>query len=670
MRPRKVAGIFAKITFQFALALMPFGGFPVSAQVVITPSTPPVVNQRATFKFTANTTVIWSCPGCAGTIDPDGTYHAPQNVKSQQSYGGYQLLPNDHIYNTRIDSLPVNLNSAAWIAGAGTVGLGYLETSFPINYCTTTTCPPQNMFFYYTPTNNGSYEVPQYPQARIEGGWFSAMANQGSIDHHLWSIDTITGTFTEFYQYVPTGNIAGCSNCNSDSGLAYLPSTYTLPANGSTDAAGLYVMPLVLKLQEMEQAVATGGTINHALRFTLQNGYIKSNSLIWPATATTSAGGGVVPYGARFRLKSSFNISSFSPIAQILLTQLKQYGLILADGGTGWATQPELTYWPQAFLDAFNEIGAANIKPTSFEAVDESGLMVSPLSGATTLSETVVATGIANPSLTARQQVVLTGVTLNLPKDELYIQAGSGPQMLIAYIHGSSNGGITWTMSPALGTLDSSTGLFTPPASVSTAMVTTVTATSNADPTVAATETITIYPAGPIRLVFGQQSPYTDTNGNVWQNQTGGDMGPQCIYDDGGSWPNTPDITLYEKRCQAGDLRFDISVPNGSYNVTGLFTESDPAVTGPTQRLFNIESEGKVVVTNYDIFAAAGGSHLPVNNTVSATVTNGMLSYVLRYLGKKGTRISALQIVPISLIGTNPNGPPAPPPDLSIINVK
>ena len=331
---------------------------------------------------------------------------------------------------------------------------------------------------------------------------------KSGIDHdHLWSIDTMTGTFTEFYQYVPTGNIAGCSNCNSDSGLTYLPSTYTLPANGSTDAAGLYVMPLVLKLQEMEQAVATGGTINHALRFTLQNGYIKFNSLIWPATATTSAGGGVVPYGARFRLKSSFNISSFSPIAQILLTQLKQYGLILADGGTGWATQPELTYWPQAFFDAFNEIGAANIKPTSFEAVDESGLMVSPLSGATTLSETVVATGIANPSLTARQQVVLTGVTLNLPKDELYIQAGSRPQMLIAYIHGSSNGGITWTMSPRIGTLDSSTGLFTPPASVSTAMVTTVTATSNADPTVAATETITIYPAGPIRLVFGNNRP-------------------------------------------------------------------------------------------------------------------------------------------------------------------
>ena len=40
--------------------------------------------------------------------------------------------------------------------------------------------------------------------------------------------------------------------------------------------------------------------------------------------------------GARFRLKASFDISSFSPANQVILTALKQYGMILADNGSAW----------------------------------------------------------------------------------------------------------------------------------------------------------------------------------------------------------------------------------------------------------------------------------------------------------------------------------------------
>src|SRR5580693_7850602 len=106
-------------------ALIVLGGLPALAQVAITPSTPPTVNQGTTFKFMANTAVSWSCPGCAGSIDADGTYHAPQSVKAQQSFGGFQVLPNNHILNTRIDSLPVNASSTAWIAGAGAIQVNY-----------------------------------------------------------------------------------------------------------------------------------------------------------------------------------------------------------------------------------------------------------------------------------------------------------------------------------------------------------------------------------------------------------------------------------------------------------------------------------------------------------------------------------------------------------------
>ena len=667
--------IRVKFGYLIAIALVLLSGIPATAQVVITPSTPPAVNQGTTFKFTANTAVVWSCPGCAGTIDADGTYHAPQSVKAQQSYGGYQVLPNNHILNTRIDSLPVNASSATWIAGAGTVPINYLASN-PINYVNPST-PTQNMVFLYTSANNGPFQVPAYPGARIESGWLTPPFS--GVDRHLFAIETTSGIFQEMYNYYAAGQgvSEGCAMCTSQSGIRYSNSSYSLPANGSTDAAGLYIMPLTMHLQELERAVGTGGTINHALRFTLQNGYICNSSTanacggnaagtrhVWPATSEAFAGGGVVPYGARFRLKSSFNISNFSPIAQILLTQLKQYGIILADGGYGWQITTEDTRWPDIYKAAFDEIAGANIGPSNFEAVDESGLEISPSSGMTPTGETVIATSASNPSLSAKQQVVLTGVTINLPKDAVYIQAGASSQQIIAFIHGSSNTGVSWSMNPAVGTLTAG-GTYTPPANVTATTTTTVTATSAADGSVAATMAVSILPAGTMRIILGQNTPFTDTKGNVWQGRTVDDAahGP---YDNGGTWPNVPDITLYKvPDLSYNDIRFDITVPNGTYQITGKFAETEAVAAG--FRLMDLEAQGKIVYPNVDIVASAGGVNKPVDFTLPATVTNGSLSFVVRHVTGDFTLISALQIVPTSLSSTGTPGPTQPPPSLGVV---
>ncbi len=642
---------------QFALFLILLCGLSASAQVTIAPSTPPAVNAGATFTFTANVAVTWSCPGCQGTINPTtGVYTAPAAVKAQQSYGGYQLLPNDHIYNRRIDSLPVNSNSSVWISGSGSIPLNYLP-SFPINYTNGST-PTQNMTFYYTPANNGLFKIP--PGARMESGWFSPPF--GGVDRHLLAIDTTTGMFQEMYNlYSPGANtIQSCPACTSQSGVKYSNSSYALPS-GAVDAAGLLVMPLTLRLQELAHAVATSGTINHALRFTLQSGYCAS-SFIWPATSFATDGG-TVPFGARFRLKSNFNISGFSAIAQVLLKQLQQYGIILSDGGYGWQITTEYTRWPTAYQNAFAEIQNASIGPSNFEAVDESGLMVSPASGLTTTSETVVATSVANPAQTARQQAVLTGVTLTLPKDEMYVQAGAGVQQFTAFVNGSSNMGVTWTMNPTVGTLTSG-GLYTPPATVSNATSATIAATSAADATVFATMPLTILPNGTIYIINGRTTPYTDTQGHVWQPMTGDDGG--YPYDNGGSWPSVSDIYLYQVPYYSfdeggGDMSFDIRVPNGTYTITGKFAATN--VTGPGQESVNLEAQGQVIYSNVDLYAAAGGLNKPIDFTLPATVANGQLSFVLRHVTGFNF-ISALQIVPQTITG-NPS-PLAPPSGLQI----
>ena len=81
--------------------------------------------------------------------------------------------------------------------------------------------------------------------------------------------------------------------------------------------------------------------------------------------------------GARFRLKASFDISGFSPQAQVVLHAMQQYGLIVADNGSNWyfggTADPS---WPVSLIDELKEVPAS-----AFEAVDESSLMVNPDSG-------------------------------------------------------------------------------------------------------------------------------------------------------------------------------------------------------------------------------------------------------------------------------------------------
>jgi hypothetical protein len=624
--------------------------------VAISPSVPPAVNQGTTFQFAANAAGTWSCSAtdvsgtattCKGSIDPStGLYKAPAIVTAQHSLGGHQLLPNNHIFNMRIDSLPVNSNSPSWmnkLIAASPTGNPHYEPSQPLNYANGST-PTDNMVFYYTPLNSGSFQIPAYPDVNIQGGWFSARTNQNA-DHHLQVIDTTTGTFQEQYQYYAVGLNGGCPLCNSQSGLRYSNSSYALPANGTTDAAGLELMPLELTLQEWEQAVATRSTINHALRMTMGLGF-ECSCNVWPATSFASDGG-FLPFGARARLKSSFNISGFSPIAQVLLKQMQQYGLINADGGTMWDIDGQGTNWPQAYRQAMFDIENAHLA-SNMEFVDESGLMVSPPSGLTIANREIVTFTRASDSATASVDVVLQGVAINLPNDALYIQASTPSQQFTAFVN---IGAVTWTMSPSVGTLTSG-GLYTPPATVGSPTTTTLTATSAVNSGVAALMTVTILPTGTIRLVPGSvpgaingvdvPTPYTDSQGNVWY-ATGDDGG---YGGDAGVITGKPDPTLYRYALASWpdpqDQRFDLTVPNGSYQITYKAASTFGAAGTQVQKL---EVNGNIVYDNLDLFVVSGGHNVGWDFVTPVTVTNDRLSFVIRGLNN-GSHIGSLQIAP------------------------
>src|SRR5881394_2620614 len=74
----------------------------------------PLVEQGATLHFSADEDVTWEVRG-GGTIDADGTYHAPARLAAPQSLGGLQIGPINSIFHARVDKLPIHPKSAAWL---------------------------------------------------------------------------------------------------------------------------------------------------------------------------------------------------------------------------------------------------------------------------------------------------------------------------------------------------------------------------------------------------------------------------------------------------------------------------------------------------------------------------------------------------------------------------
>ncbi len=633
MRWNKKAGVAAAGWLLFFL-----GGLPGTAEaqkLKITPPSP-VVEGGGTVHFSANKSVLWSlAPGSQGSIDADGTYHAPQRVKAKQSFQGCQILPNNHIFNVRVDNLPEESKSRAWIKTAGGGSVNYLP-SFPWNTINPST-PAKDMKFLYTPKNSGPFRIPPYPSVEMESGWFTPPFS--GVDRHLIAIDPTTCDIQEMYNlYAAGANEAQCPSCTSQSGVRYSALTYDLPRNGSTDAASMFLVPLTLHLQEIEAALANKGTIQHALRFTIS---APSNSFTWPALASAAYGeGDRMLMGARLRLRSNFDVSRFkNPATRLLLTQLKEYGLILADGGLNWQVQADSVNYPPEVMAAFVEVNRV-VQPADLQVVDVSGLKMSDTSGETPVdAETVVATARGNPSQRAIAPVVLEGVTVGTTHFEEYIQVGAKPIQLEAWVNGTPNRALTWKLSAPVGSL-SPTGLYTPPSSVNDREIVTATVSSAADPEAARTIQITVIPAGTIRINVGGSRPYKDSQGHIWMAGFGYDRG--WNYDNGGTYPKVPDVPLYQLMHYSDqDMEFRFHVPNGNYRLLGKFAEGE---YGPGQKLFHLETQGNVVYRNVDVDTMAGGQRMPLDLDMPAVVTDGTLLLVLRHVIGPHVNISSLEI--------------------------
>jgi hypothetical protein len=307
--------------------------------------------------------IVW------GTVAVDaGTARAGTPVPGA---AGCPMFPADNIWNTDISSLPVDVHSPQWLASmsSSTTNLhpdfgpsGDPSNPYGMPYTVVPSGHPfVNMTFGYA---DESDQVP-YPfgaDTPIEGG------PGATGDRHAIMIDPATCTLYELYNANYSGNpsTAGSGavwNLRSD---ALRPAGWT-----SADAAGLPIMPGLLRYDEVQS-----GQITHAIRMTAVT---TDTSYLWPARHEAGARSdpNLPPMGARFRLNPGFNISGYSPQAQVVLRAMQHYGLILADNGSNWyfggTADPA---WPSSLVQELKSIPAS-----AFQAVDESSLMVSPNSG-------------------------------------------------------------------------------------------------------------------------------------------------------------------------------------------------------------------------------------------------------------------------------------------------
>ena len=659
---------------------------------VITPAEP-IVRAGQSLRFKADRAVSWSLmPGSAGTIDPDGTYHAPASVKAPASMGGCQIGAPDSIFNTRIDTLPVHPNNAKWMAALPPQGIGF-EPSWGINVGDNHT-PSKTLNFAYTTTyNDKPFQIPEWPNLKRENGIFSDPLT--NVDRHVLTVNRDTCNVYEIYNNYPAGTMGKEAPANSytaQSGWQYNSMSYTLPTAGASDAAGLPLAPTTLSLDDIRS-----GAIRHAIRVTFGNAYIARN-FVWPATSNAGAWG-AVPYGTRFRLKASLDITPFSPVAKMILTALKQYGMIISDGGSNWSiiTATDLTE-DRAVDAALREIWTRKdlVKSSEFEIVDESSLMISAASSRIAYKNPYVAPPAyaivkaddgKHPPVTTG--IALQGVALNSPDaGGVWIQSGIAKTLKV-FTGGTSNPAVTWTMKPPLGSLGAATGLYTAPA-VNAPTTISVTATSVVDTKASVTFPLTVLPPGPIRIAAGDATanpaaPHShapdfgpDSKGNMWWRDQGAERagGVKNDYWSGGQWAKGPDVFLYQTQWyNFGDTIYRFVVPNGNYKIDYYVAQGDCGAGNTRNPMWyreHLEAQGQIAAHDYRPLEAVDSKcYTPIHAVLPAQVTDNDLYFALRRITDHTQAGTAAQPVTIiSAFSITPSGdsphltidPPSVPP--------
>jgi serine/threonine-protein kinase len=275
-----------------------------------------------------------------------------------------QLFGSDYPFNQRVDTVPLDAESGKITA--------YLQTNhtdtqrfridgpsdepgnaYGIVVLQANASTPRQSFtptdeFYSPDCDPAPMPIPASGATEGESGY--ACDNDG--DCHLIVVDSGACRLYEMWRANRSSASSFEGGCLAiwDLDAPYVP-TLRGDCCTSADAAGL---PIAAHMFNADEIAA--GEIPHAIRFILPNRLMRSRIYVRPATHSTSATTGPAdapPYGARLRLKASFDEARLKPAARVVARALKRYGMILSDGGnlTFTATNDRFTTAKWADVD-------------------------------------------------------------------------------------------------------------------------------------------------------------------------------------------------------------------------------------------------------------------------------------------------------------------------------
>jgi hypothetical protein len=317
--------------------------------------------------------LVAALAACQGATSSNPGHPPPSPPAGDgSSLDGCEVFPKNNIWNTRVDRLPVDARSSAYVnsIGANTglhpdFGAGLYQGA-PIGIpfkVVAATQPSVNVSFGDPDESDpGPYPVPA--DAPVEGG------SSSSGDRHVLILRQEECKLYELANAYPNPN----GSWRASWGATWDLRAHALRPDGwsSADAAGLPILPGLVRYDEIIQ-----GKITHAIRFTTPR---TRRAYVWPARhfASSATDANLPPMGQRFRLKAGFDTSGFSRDTQIILEAMKTHGLILADNGSPWyiSGAPD-ERWDNDVLNT----EFSRVKGSDFEAVDTSSLVVAPNSG-------------------------------------------------------------------------------------------------------------------------------------------------------------------------------------------------------------------------------------------------------------------------------------------------
>src|SRR5438876_5411888 len=258
--------------------------------------------------------------------------------------------------------MPVHPMSDTWIANMGGPSrliypdLGAYPYGYQLQVVDNTTLPTRLSFGYADESDD--VPSPFTPTTPIEP----------ASDAHAFMLNKDTCVLYELFAASWNGG-----RPTAGSGAVFDLKSHALRPSGwtSADAAGLPIWPGVLRYDEV-----ASGVVDHAIRFTAQR---TDQTFVWPARHQAGAArdASLPPMGARFRLRSDFDMSPYSAQTRVVLTAMQRYGLILADNGSNFFFQGQVdSRWSDQLISELKRIPAG-----AFDAVDASSLRVDPNSG-------------------------------------------------------------------------------------------------------------------------------------------------------------------------------------------------------------------------------------------------------------------------------------------------